>query len=228
MTALCLLPFHFSAAESGRSAKPKAHTAMEEWVLANIDQATATVQPVVGREPPAMELLISMDVVDRGGLQAMPSNKRRRLEQTALEVQKQAPTTKMAGHVVWQVKLEEADMRHGGTWVDMCGMWAQKCEEVFQSTKEHTDEMWERMSDNSGDGGWPPRVKGEDCGEPGYIVVFSMRQILQVNTTSRTRRPVRRLETSWGEDGSITYATGVSPAAGAAVSWQAAETSMRD
>ncbi len=82
-------------------------------MLANAND-TATVLPVVGREPPAMEWLIATGVVDRDLLQAMAAIKRRRFVQTAMEVQ-QGPTGKISGHIVWQVKLEEGNTRQGGT-----------------------------------------------------------------------------------------------------------------
>jgi hypothetical protein len=91
----------------------------------------------------------------------------------------------------------------------MNGMWPQKCEEVFQRTKEHTDEMWDSMEDLlegvSVEDGWPPTIRGETFGDPGYSAVFSKRQIFQVNNTAKTTRPIRRLELIWGEeDGGVT------------------------
>ena len=177
---------------------------MEGWVLANLNEGTVTGQSAGGGEPPAVEWLIAQGVVDRVRLQALPAIKRRRLEQTALEVQ-QVPAIKIGIHAVWQVKVEEGNLLQGGTWVDMIGRWSQKCEEMFQQTREYTDEAWDTAFDTAGN--QPCMVRREQCGgPPGYHVVFTKRQIFQVDGKTQTMRPVRRLELSWGEDSVVTYA----------------------
>ena len=135
-----------------------------------------------GGEPSAIEWLIAQGVVDRVRLQALPAIKRRRLEQTALEVQ-QAPAIKR--HVGRHDRPLVAEMRRNVP-ADK-GVHGRGVGHGFRHRRQ-------------------PTVHGPKRGPPGYHVVFTKRQIFQVDGLTQTRRPVRRLELSWGEDSVVTYA----------------------
>ena len=50
-------------------------------------------------------------------------------------------------------------------------------------------------------------IKGSDIDSIGYLRLFGQREVHQQNIFTGTIRPVRRVESTWGEDGDIVYKT---------------------
>ncbi len=102
-------------------------------------------------------------------------------------------------NIAWQVKMDSGAFGQGSTWLDMHEKWFAACEEVYRYTKDWTDSTWATHD--------CPTIKGSDIEQPGYIIIFGMHEIFQQNIFSGTMRPVRRMDTTWGQDGSIVYKT---------------------
>ena len=172
-------------------------------------------------EPPVLEQLIRMAICDRERLKEMPSIKKRRLEIIAAAITGHQ-STKAEGTVVamkdiknvsWQVKTAEGREWQGPSCVDLPPKWYAACEAVYLYTKGWTDTTWASANltwdeHRKGPCGGPLCVKGSDIDEStGYLMLFGKNQVHQLNTSSGTARPVRRMESTWGEDGDIIYKT---------------------